>query len=102
MLYTHLTGEGHDVDDFNAVYVANNDTIFVDGEGLLNEAPHRIGMFVVTGSKHTVPLAGRGLVLGSKGEHTVAVRSTLEEIKAMVSFPSLAEIRVAASMGAYD
>lgn len=78
------------------------DHVFVDDDGLLNGAPHRIGMFMLTGTARSIPLAGYGLWLGSKGEDEGEPKYTLAEVQAMVTFPSLLEIQTMAAAGKFD
>lgn len=88
-------------DCIDLVHIDRHDAIYVDDNGLLNGIP--FGMFVLTGTHRAAPLAGYGLVLGvnNMGE-TVAPRITLDELRAMVTFPSVDEIRQRARQGEFD
>lgn len=78
-----------DADNFDVVSVAGPDdkevSVFVDGEGLLNNNPH--GWFTIEG--YAQPLRGRGLVLGTDeyGESVDAPIDTLDAAR-MVQFLS--------------
>ena len=77
------------------------DVIFVDDNGLLHGIP--FGMFVVTGNAGSAALAGYGLVLGTDTEgDTVEPKVTLDALRAMVTFPTMAEIRARARAGEFD
>lgn len=85
----------------DAVYLNEQDCAYVDDGGLLHGMPY--GMFVLTGSARAVPLAGYGLVLGvDRNGQTCAPKIGLHELQAMVTFPSLAEIRARAAAGEFD
>lgn len=63
---------------------AEDDCIFVDDEGLLNDNPH--GWFTI--DTYGQPLRGYGLVLGTDYEgESVEPRISLEELRAKVTFP---------------
>lgn len=72
--------------------------VFVDEEGLLNGNPH--GWFTIEGNAQ--PLRGRGLVLGcdDQGE-SIASPLDVEQVAAMVRFPSDTEVRQAYRFGAF-
>lgn len=61
----------------------DDDTIYVDEEGLLNGAFRRIGGFAVDGAYNPNPLAGRGVVLGIDEEtgESSDPKITLDELK---------------------
>ncbi len=79
------------------------DVVFVNDEGLIDGTVQEYGMFVVTGSLRSVPLAGYGLVLGTTpyGDSD-DVKMTLEELRAMVTFPNAVEIAERARKGDFD
>lgn len=82
---------------------AKHDTVYVNDEGLIDGTAQTYGMFVLTGSLRAVPLAGYGLVLGSdEWGGSGDVKATLEEVKAMVTFPSMGEIQRRAMAGEFD
>lgn len=80
-----------DCECFTCVNIEDDDTIFVDDEGLL-KLTEETRFFVFDG--YPQPLAGKGLVLGTDdaGE-TVAVKATLQEIRERVKFYSIHEVR---------
>lgn len=63
----------------------NNDTLFVDEEGLL-KGPHADQFFTFEG--YPEPLCGNGLIAGWRPEdgETIAAKSPLEEIQKRVTF----------------
>ena len=69
---------------FDAVYgFRNQDTLFVDDEGLLRKENHAFEFTYDNG--HTQPLMGKALVLGTDAEgESVAVKSTLEEVESKI------------------
>ena len=71
---------------FAAVYgFRNQDTLFVDDEGLLRKENH--GFEFTYDNGHTQPLMGKALVLGTDAEgESVAVKSTLEEVASKVNW----------------
>ena len=71
---------------FDAVYgFRNQDTLFVDDEGLLRKENH--GFEFTYDNGHTQPLMGKALVLGTDAEgESVAVKSTLEEVASKVNW----------------
>jgi hypothetical protein len=67
----------------------NQETLFVDDEGLLHGETH---FFSLVGSdwKYAQPLAGRGLILGANDEgESVATDLTVEQVRQNVSFAQL-------------
>lgn len=86
-----------------SVHIDRNNTVYVNDNGLIDGTPQRFGMFVLTGNAHSVPLAGYGLVVGTTRDGEDApVTVPLAEVQAMVTFPSLAEIRMQAAQGVFD
>lgn len=84
----------------------DGDAVFVDEEGLLNGAWHRIGGFTFDdpGFRHTVPLAGYGLVMGADletGESRDA-QIALPDLRARLGFPTMDELRLRAARGEFD
>lgn len=79
------------------------DCVFVDDEGLLNGAGYTHGPFMLTRGERRMPLMGYGLVLGStiEGESTDPA-CTLDEVKALVSFPSMRTVIDLAREGKFD
>lgn len=65
---------------------ANNDTLFVDDEGLLKPSQH----FFWLSTRDDQPLAGNGLLIGPDGrgidDPQQPVRTTVEELRSMVTF----------------
>ena len=71
---------------FDAVYgFRNQDTLFVDDEGLLRKENH--GFEFTYDNGHTQPLMGKALVLGTDAEgESIAVKSSLEEVASKVNW----------------
>ena len=71
---------------FDAVYgFRNEDTLYVDDEGLLLKENHAFEFTYDNG--HTQPLMGKALVLGTDAEgESVAVKSTLKEVESKISW----------------
>ncbi len=71
---------------FDAVYgFRNEDTLYVDDEGLLLKENHAFEFTYDNG--HTQPLMGKALVLGTDAEgESVAVKSTLEEVASKINW----------------
>jgi hypothetical protein len=64
----------------------NNDTLFVDDEGLFIDPSALLGAFYIDGFP-SQPLFGHGLIVGIDDEgETDEVLSTVEEIKKKVTF----------------
>ena len=79
------------------------DHVYVDEEGQYSGALHKYGPFVITKGDQQRPFIGYGLVLGDKGNgEDASPRMSLEALRAMVTFPTLAELRRAAAAGIYD
>jgi hypothetical protein len=70
----------------------NHDTVFVNEEGLLGPMPD---WFEVKGGHQ--PFVGNGIVCGFDPDSgdTIAAKSTIEEIRAAVTFKSLSQVRAA-------
>jgi hypothetical protein len=78
-IYKHL-----ECDLFTVVGIDEVDSVFIDDEGLLKDEPGPF--FALAG--YPQPLAGRGLILGCDEEgESIAARMSLDEARAMVSFP---------------
>lgn len=78
-IYRHI-----ECDCFSVVGIDDVDSVFIDDEGLLKDEPGPF--FALAG--YPQPLAGRGLILGCDEEgETIAARMSLDEARAMVSFP---------------
>ena len=88
-IYDHIQA-----DTFDCVRMPNDDTIFIDDEGLFRKHDY----FTLVG--YQSPLAGRGLVLGTDHEgNSVDPVQTLEELARQVMFISTSEaINMAESM----
>lgn len=72
-----------------AVYLNEaQDCVFVNEEGLMDGTIDTYGMFLVTGTARSVPLAGRGVVLGFDPDQGASadVQASIDSIRAMVSF----------------
>lgn len=79
-IYTHIGATTFDAVRFHD---ENDDTAYVDDEGLLKGPSH---FFMFKGDGHQ-PLAGKALILGTDEEgDSVAPKITLEELTAMVEF----------------
>lgn len=72
-------------DHFDLFRTRRNETIFVDDEGLYRPN-QRFWKWEEDGLVYDHPLAGKGLLLGAKREHTVETKYTLDEVKARVRF----------------
>lgn len=82
-IYTHI---GADCFDCVRLGDKNENTIYVDDNGLNNGAGHRIGMFRVEG-RNPAYLAGRGLILGTDNSgESVATDLDIEELKTRIAF----------------
>ena len=71
---------------FDAVYgFRNEDTLYVDDEGLLLKENHAFEFTYDNG--HTQPLMGKALVLGTDAEgESIECKTTLENLKSRISF----------------
>lgn len=76
-IYKHI-----DASTFGVVDIPNDDTIFIDDEGLLKDNNH----FFIHKDAYT-PIGGKGLVLGidDRGE-SVSAHSTLKELRHSITF----------------
>lgn len=92
-IYRLLSAPEHPVDLFTTTYssvLAEDDAIFVDGEGLLKGPT---GFFTLPG---TSTLAGRGLILGSDEEgETVGSATSIEAVRKAVTFIGTGLVRLA-------
>lgn len=78
-IYRHI-----ECDCFTVVGIDDVDSVFIDDEGLLKDEPGPF--FALKG--YPQPLAGKGLILGCDEDgETIAARMSLDEARAMVSFP---------------
>jgi hypothetical protein len=67
-------------DYFDCVRLANDDSIFVDDEGLLKDGQHYFAH-----ADYPSPLAGRGLVLGTNAEgESISPQVSLEELSKQI------------------
>lgn len=78
-----------DAQTFDVARIGRGDGIFVDDEGLLNAPTH-----FFEHSEYPSPLAGKGLIVGCdhQGE-SVSCKTTVEEVKAKVTFSNIFQIR---------
>ena len=75
-----------DAASFDCVQLNESDTIYVDDEGLLNDAVSRISMFRVDGDNPAY-LAGKGLVLGTNEEgESIGTELSLVALSNIVAF----------------
>jgi hypothetical protein len=77
-----------EADCFTAVRLGDKEenTIYVDDEGLLTDKPYVVGMFRVDGD-YPAYLAGKGLILATdKRGNSVATKLDIEELKARIVF----------------
>jgi hypothetical protein len=81
-----------DYDTFTVVPLEDNDSIFVDDEGLLKTIPEN-GFFAVPSLHDYQAFVGKGLVLGcdDNGDST-APKISLDELKKIVTFPSIEDV----------
>lgn len=85
-IYLHLNCDMFEV----ATELENNDSIYVDEEGLLTNPQH---FFEYEGA-HQAGFAGNGLVIGTDEEgESVDAKTTLEEVIKKVKFKSIGEVR---------
>jgi hypothetical protein len=78
-IYKLLSGPERKVGTFTIVGLGKGETLYVDDEGLLHNPTH----FFQWQGYHQ-PLAGRGLILGSKRSEDAATKLSLDEAKARV------------------
>ena len=79
-----------DIDTFTVVDLDNNNTLFVDDEGLLKDPEF---FFTIDDGQ---PLAGKGLVLATDKEgETVATNLTIEDLTARIKFKRLKLLDIA-------
>lgn len=97
-IYAHIRADYMDIGRFNR----EGDHVYVDDDGWNNGALHKYGAFVLTHGEQSMPFVGYGLVLGSRGEYEADPRISLDDMRKMVSFPTLDELRRAAAAGIYD
>jgi hypothetical protein len=71
----------------------DDDTVYIDEEGLLKDLNQQ-AFFILTGTRASVTLAGRGVVFGTDQEGDwVEPTITLAELQAMIKWATLAELR---------
>jgi hypothetical protein len=77
---------------FECVDINRDNTIYVDGEGLLTLTPDT-KFFSVEGGYH--PIAGNGLIMGADHESGLSVDTTItvEYIKKVITFHTLREVQ---------
>jgi hypothetical protein len=77
---------------FECVDIDGVNTIYVDEEGLLTLTPNK--MFFTFEGAHQ-PFAGNGLILGTDNEtgESIDTNLTLDEVRAKVTFLTLAQVR---------
>lgn len=71
---------------FDVCRVDGNNMCFVDDEGLINGAAGTIGMIAWVGSHGTAFLAGKILLLGTRGEHTVSTNWTVDKVREAIDW----------------
>jgi hypothetical protein len=82
-IYTHIDAKSFDCVRFGD---KEDNTIFVDDEGLLTDKPYTVGMFRVDG-KYPAYLAGKGLILANNAAgESVATKLDIEELRARIVF----------------
>lgn len=87
-IYRLLSDEKQTVDTFTVVGLSDEETLFVDDNGLLNEPTH---FFIWKG--YGQPLAGKGLILGVDEEgDSVATKYTLDYVKPRVLWANNLEL----------
>jgi hypothetical protein len=78
-----------EAETFDVARISRGDGIFVDDEGLLNAPTH-----FFEHSEYHSPLAGKGLIVGcDEGGESVDCKTTLDEVKAKVTFSNILQIR---------
>ena len=83
--YKHIQ-ELIDAKCFDVCRVDPNNMCFVDDEGLINGKAGEVGMIAWVGSHGTAFLAGKILLLGTRGEHTVSTTWDVGAVKNAVDF----------------
>lgn len=84
-IYTHIGADCFDIVRLNA-----KDTLFVDGNGLVNGEDN--GRFYVEG-KYPVILAGKGLLLSTDEEgESIGTKMPMEELTAMIKFGEVVRV----------
>jgi hypothetical protein len=83
-IYEHIGA-----DCFDMLRLNQTTDIYVDDNGL--SSGKDLGLFYVNG-KYPAILAGKGLVLGRKGEHTVATDMDINELRHTIDFGYVARI----------
>ena len=71
---------------FDVYRIDKSNMCFVDDEGLINGAAGTIGMIAWVGSHGTAFLAGKILLLGTRGEHTVSTNWTVDKVREAIDF----------------
>ena len=84
-------------DTFTCVGLEDEDTLYVDDEGLLKPQMHFI-MY----EGYPEPLAGNGLVMGTDSEgESIDPKMSLEDLKSRVTFYNVFQIRAMAKAGKF-
>lgn len=84
-----------DADCFDCVRLGDEEenTIYVDDEGLINGVAQRVGMFRVDGDNPAY-LAGKGLILATDAEgESAATKLDIEELRKIVAFGEMVRVR---------
>lgn len=87
-IYALISYENHTVVTYDAVYIDDQNVMFVDDNGLLDNPEH----FVIWRYYHQ-PLAGRALILGYDEEENVACSLTEEWVRENMRVATLDEVR---------
>lgn len=96
-IYELIDAQAFDI----ARLTTDGDSVYVDDEGLINGTAHKVGLFEVEG--YSVPLAGKGLVLGHNGSgESIEPRMSLADLTARVTFPTVEAVQARAMRGEFD
>ena len=71
---------------FDVCRIDKSNMCFVDDEGLINGTAGTIGMIAWVGSHGTAFLAGKILLLGTRGEHTVSTNWTVDKVREAIDW----------------
>ena len=71
---------------FDVCRVDGSNMCFVDDEGLINGKAGTVGMFAWVGTHGTAFLAGKALLLGTRGENTISTNWTVEKVTEAIDF----------------
>lgn len=83
--YKHIQ-ELIEADCFDVCRVDLNNMCFVDDEGLINGKAGEVGMIAWVGKNGTAFLAGKILLLGTIGEHTVSTNWTVDKVREAIDW----------------